>query len=1003
MPTAQGSQPGTPSAAAVSAVSIPATRSSEAFAVQFPQPPPAAEPPTRVASPPPAAPARTKPPSAGATSVMAPGQQFPKVEQRTAGGRKKPDSRTPLKIAEAQQIGRFGLIREIARGGMGQVFLARDTKLGRKVAIKFLLHDDPNFVGRFLVEARATARCTHENIVTIFEVGEHLGLPFMVLEYLEGKTLSQLLEVRPTARQFAELMVPVARALERATEHGIVHRDLKPSNIFVTDRGQVKVLDFGVAKCFDQPVDAFEQMSAASEFTPIEADSENTYVTFSGGGTLVGTLPYMSPEQWGLDTVDHQSDLWAVGIMFWRALTGVHPAGTMSADKLKDRLTNLETIMPSIGMRDPSLPRELVAIVDRLLAKRKADRYQTATELLQDLQAFLAPKAERIADDVCPYRGLAAFGENDAKFFFGRSAEIRTALGQLDAWPLLAVIGPSGVGKSSFVHAGLVPAIRTNGGWQIRIVRPGRAPLQSLASLLDDAEVDEIVRQLPESPGVFGEALRREAARKRHKIMLVVDQLEELFTLSNDETVRGQFLSALLAAADDPSAPVRVVLSMRADFLDRLAGHKRFLAELSRGLFFLSAPDQDNLRETLVRPAELAGYGFEDASIVDDMMRTATSRGALPLLQFAATRLWDARDKTKKQLTRSAYDGMGGVGGAFARHADEVAAGVPQHNQALLRAIMTRLVTVEGTRAVVDHRELLGLAVDESEVERILDQLVRARLIHLHTGEHGAGATVEIVHEVLITEWPTLQRWLDDSQALRGFMQELRVATRQWVARNKPADLVWRGETAREALHTADRHVLELSTSEREFLAAARKEVARGRRRKVLAFVAAFTVLGLIIAGGSVAMIKIAKAESVAEEQAVAADKEATRARAAEAQAASELAKVKEEERKRTEAEAARQKALAEAMQANQAVQLSREQLEDANVELKKALDESQKDRLRALDAARAQAVAADLAKKATEEAKAANGRTQTLLAAEKERVKQLELEKSKIATGGLK
>ena len=239
---------------------------------------------------------------------------------------------------------------------------------------------------------------------------------------------------------------------------------------------------------------------------------------------------------------------------------------------------------------------------------------------------------------------------------------------------------------------------------------------------------------------------------------------------------------------------MRVVLSMRADFLDRLAGHKQFLAELSRGLFFLSAPDHDNLRETLVRPAELAGYTFEDPSIVDDMMQAATSRGALPLLQFAATRLWDARDRERKLLTVAAYEQMGGVGGAFARHADEVAAAVPPQSQALLRAIMTRLVTPEGTRAVVDHDELLGLSRRHAEVESILDQLVRARLVSLHT-DPKQGATVEIVHEVLITEWPTLARWLEDSQALRGFMHELRQAVKQWVARGKPSDLVWRGAT----------------------------------------------------------------------------------------------------------------------------------------------------------------------------------------------------------------
>ena len=127
--------------------------------------------------------------------------------------RKKSNSRQPLSFEGVLRIGRFEMIREIARGGMGQVFLARDTKLGRKVAIKFLLNDDPSFVARFMIEARATARCEHENIVAIFEVDEHAGLPFMVLEYLEGKTLTQVLETKQTPRQIVELMISVARAL----------------------------------------------------------------------------------------------------------------------------------------------------------------------------------------------------------------------------------------------------------------------------------------------------------------------------------------------------------------------------------------------------------------------------------------------------------------------------------------------------------------------------------------------------------------------------------------------------------------------------------------------------------------------------------------------------------------------------------------------------------------------------------------------------------------------
>ena len=920
----------------------------------------------------------------------------------STSSRKKGESRQAIEISENTQIGRFGLIREIARGGMGQVFLARDTKLGRKVAIKFLLHDDPNFAQRFLVEARATARCTHENIVTIYEVGEHEGLPFMVLEYLEGKTLSQTLEIRPSPHQFAELMLSVFRALDRAHEHGIVHRDLKPSNIFVTDRGQVKVLDFGVARIFDQPVDAMEHASSALRDPREDSESTgNTYATFSGGGTLVGTLPYMSPEQWGAGIVDHQSDLWACGIMFWRALAGVHPAGTMHADKLRAKLCDLETPLPSIGSREPSMPDELVHIIDMLLAKNKSERFSSAQKVIEALQGYLAPSHERITEDTCPYRGLAAFGETDAKYFFGRTNEIRTAMSQLEVWPLLAVIGPSGVGKSSFVHAGLVPAVRGSGGnWKVRVLRPGRMPLVALAATLEDSIETgqpraEIVDRMYEAPGFYGELLRKSALRKKHRVLIVVDQLEELFTLSDNQQIRKIFLAALLAAADDPSSPVRVVLSMRADFLDRLAGHKQFLSELSRGLFFLSAPDHDNLRETLVRPAELAGYSFEDTSILEDLMQAATTRGALPLLQFAATRLWYARDRDRKVLTVAAYEEMGGVGGAFARHADEVAAAVPPQSQALFRAIMTRLVTLEGTRAVIDLKELLGLSDDHAEVERILDQLVRARLVSLHT-DPKQGETVEIVHEVLITEWPMLARWLEDSQALRGFMQELRQAVKQWIARAKPDDLVWRGTTAQEAIGLTNRHVLELSATEREFLKAVRSESGRGRRRRIVVIGSIFAALAIVIAGGSVLMLRAQDAAQVAEQ-------EARHARDAEARSAQQLADVKAADEAKAKAEADRQSAELLATRATETVVQTQGDLQVANAELKKALEASQKDKLNAQDLARKAAAAAELAKQATEEAKAANAKLSTLLAVEKERVHKLELEQAKISTGGLK
>src|SRR6185312_12429580 len=214
------------------------------------------------------------------------------------------------------------------------------------------------------------------------------------------------------------------------------------------------------------------------------------------------------PEQWGAGEVDALSDVWALGIMFWRALVGVHPAGMIAADTLRARLLDLETPLPSIGSRLPELPRGLVAIVDACLEKKKERRCPSAGALLGELIAFLQPQE---AGDACPYRGLAAFGEEDARFFFGRTTEIRSAMAHLESWPLLAVVGPSGVGKSSFVHAGVIPAMRAAGACDVHVLRPGRMPIHRLASVL--GEDPQLVARLVEAPGLFGQLLRASGRR----------------------------------------------------------------------------------------------------------------------------------------------------------------------------------------------------------------------------------------------------------------------------------------------------------------------------------------------------------------------------------------------------------------------------------------------------------------------------------------------------------
>ena len=192
-----------------------------------------------------------------------------------------------LELTAGLRIAQYELIRELGRGGMGQVFLARDTKLGRRVAMKFLAGSSKHFTERFRAEARVTATVNHESIVTIYEVGEY-PRPYMVLEYVEGVTLGKIMaERRVPVGRTAELIVPVLRALARAHEANIVHRDLKPDNIVVTDTGAVKVLDFGVAKLFVNPEDA------STKRGPVSIPEGDLYKTRAGA--IVGTLPYMSP------------------------------------------------------------------------------------------------------------------------------------------------------------------------------------------------------------------------------------------------------------------------------------------------------------------------------------------------------------------------------------------------------------------------------------------------------------------------------------------------------------------------------------------------------------------------------------------------------------------------------------------------------------------------------------------------------------------------------------
>jgi serine/threonine protein kinase/Tfp pilus assembly protein PilF len=284
------------------------------------------------------------------------------------------------------------MISKLGEGGMGEVYLAEDSRLGRQVALKFLpasFQYDPVRRERFLREARAASALRSANIAAIYDIGEHEGAIFIAMEYVEGETLSQRLHRTPfPAREAADIAAQIADALDEAHALGIIHRDIKSSNIIVTGRGLVKVLDFGLAKVVQPPgSDAESYRTTALDDEKSRDDRTEPTVDLGGSttaGLVVGTVPYMSPEQALGNVVDHRSDLFSLGVVIYEMLTGRLPFEGGSTTQLIDKIVHQEPV--AIARLNYNVPVELERIVRKCLDKDSGGRYQSARELLIDLR-----------------------------------------------------------------------------------------------------------------------------------------------------------------------------------------------------------------------------------------------------------------------------------------------------------------------------------------------------------------------------------------------------------------------------------------------------------------------------------------------------------------------------------------------------------------------------------------------------------------------------------------
>ena len=444
-----------------------------------------------------------------------------------------------------------------------------------------------------------------------------------------------------------------------------------------------------------------------------------------------------------------------------------------------------------------------------------------------NLEAEIADDETEDDPNACPpYKGLVAFEPEDRALFFGRELLVAELVARAERSRFVAVVGASGSGKSSVVRAGVLPALREDGRppgdpRPSLVMTPGPRPLAELASGLSRSlgcSTSDALDRLIADPGALA-ALAHERLEPGEHLLLVVDQLEELFTQTRDEVERRQFVATITRAVGEPDGPVTVLVAVRADFYGHCSAYPDLAAALDSGSTLLCPMEPDEIRAAVDRPAALAGLQVE-AGLTELILRDVGDEpGALPLLSHALLETWKRRDR--RTLTVAGYREAGGARGAIAQTAESVYQQLDPGQQQRARHVFLRLTQLgdgtEDTRRRVAREELVA-AKDGPETDRVLRRLADARLVTLDE------STAEVAHEALIREWPRLQAWLDEDRAGRQLHRHLTHAAHDWDALGREPSELYRGPrlAATSAWLARDDNANAINALEADFVAAER-------------------------------------------------------------------------------------------------------------------------------------------------------------------------------------